>query len=116
MRDHLHACGHHRAAKPVGNAIALHLNLYVSRRLHGAEAHLLLRGAVCDLFGVGGRRVAQPGREALVRRFPRDGVIEALRFETADHMPGSRAALLTSLAGRKAPEHRYGLWTDLATP
>jgi hypothetical protein len=106
-REHLHHCGHPQAAEAVGDAIALHLNVYVSRRLHGPEAFLLARGAVCDLFGAGWRRVAQPSRLELHRRFPRDGVIEALQFETADHMAGSRAALLTRLSGGKAPRTPY---------
>lgn len=102
-RDHLRTCGHHHNAEAVGDAIALHLNLHVSRRLHGAEAYLLSRGAVCDLFGAGRHRVDESTLQKLFARFPRDGVIEALQFETADHVDGSRASLLTSLSGKKAP-------------
>lgn len=103
VQDHLHSCGHQNHAKAVGDAIALHLNLHVSRRLHGAEAYLLSRGAVCDLFGAGRHRIERSTLQTVFDRFPRYGVIEALQFETADHLRGSRAALLTALSHKRAP-------------
>lgn len=103
-KAHLDSCGHdHSKSDKVSEAIALHLNIHVSKRLHGAEAHLLARGATCDLFGFGRRRIQTSNLKELFHRYPRDGVIEALRFETADHLKGSRAEFLTRLSKGKAP-------------
>lgn len=100
----LHAKGHDaQTCRRVGDAIAAHLNGWVSRRVHGAEAHLVSRGAVCDLFGAGQRRIAPETLRDVLNHFPRDGVIEALQFETADHHKGTRAAVMTALSGGKAP-------------
>ncbi|WP_298211828.1 HD domain-containing protein [Acidovorax sp.] len=104
VRDFLNAKGHpHEVGSKVGNAIALHLNGWVSRKRHGAEAHLVSRGAVCDLFGAGRRRFAQDTLVQVLTRFPRDGVIEALQFEVAKHRQDTRAAVMTGLSGGKAP-------------
>ncbi|WP_367718095.1 HD domain-containing protein [Nitratireductor sp. GISD-1A_MAKvit] len=108
VRDHLHARGHGPVAQKVGDAIALHLNGWVSARAHGAEAHLVSRGAVCDLFGAGRRRIAPANLAEVLQRFPRDGVIEALQFETADHKKGTRPAVMTGLSGGKAPAEPFG--------
>lgn len=103
-RDHLLGCGHDRMrAEAVGDAIALHLNMHVSLRRHGPEAFLVARGAVCDLFGAGHRRLHPRDVAAVLADHPRDGVIEALRFETAEHMPGSRPGVMTGIFGRSAP-------------
>lgn len=94
-------------AHEVGDAIALHLNGWVSRRRHGAEAHLVSRGAVCDLFGAGRRRLPHDSVVQILQRFPRDGMIEGLQFETAVHPAGTRPAVMTRLAGGKAPTDHF---------
>lgn len=103
-KNYLQSKGHSAAvSNKVGDAIALHLNAWVSKRQHGAEAHLVSRGAVCDLFGAGRRRIARHNLTGILARYPRDGVIEALQFETADHCKGTRPAIMTGLSGGKAP-------------
>ena len=110
VRDYLRQNGHPaEVGQKVGDAIALHLNAWVSKRRHGAEAHLVSRGAFCDLFGTGRRRLAQTSLTQILQRFPRAGVIEALQFETADHRKGTRAAFMTGLAGGKAPADPFYL-------
>lgn len=104
VHDFLCAKGHSpEIAQDMGNAIAIHLNAWVSKRQYGAEAHLVSRGAVCDLFGAGKRRVAKETLAEVLQRFPRAGAIEALQFETAEHRRNTRAAVMTALSGGKAP-------------
>ncbi|WP_205570712.1 HD domain-containing protein [Brevundimonas naejangsanensis] len=118
VHQYLIAKGHPpELGRNVGDAIALHLNAWVSKRRHGAEAHLLSRGAFCDLFGAGRRRLTQRSLEQVLTRFPRDGVIDALKFETANHRQGTRAAIMTGISGGKAPpdpfQHVSGERRDL---
>lgn len=102
---HISAKGHGEdIAARVGDAISAHLNVYLSRRQSAAESYLLSRGATCDLFGMGRRRIAQDSLKELFEEYPRDGVVEALRFETADHLIGTRADFLTKISGGKAPK------------
>ena len=104
VRDFLHAKGHSQeVGNKVGDAISMHLNGWVSKRRHGAVAHLVSRGAGCDLFGAGRHRLEEASLAQVLRRYPRDGVIEALQFETADHHHDTRPAVMTGLVGRKAP-------------
>ncbi len=104
VQEYLCTKGHPPATSDkIGNAIALHLNAWVSKTKHGAEAHLVSRGAVCDVFGAGRRRLPKGALAQLLSRFPRTGVIEGLQYETADHFPGSRPAVMTRLTGGKAP-------------
>ncbi|WP_298260789.1 HD domain-containing protein [uncultured Litoreibacter sp.] len=104
-KSFLDLCGHGGTANDkISEAIALHLNIHVSSRVHGAEAFMLARGATCDLFGFGRRRVKKTNLIDLFDRFPREGVMDALQFETADHLEGSRADFLTGLSGGKAPK------------
>ncbi|WP_235865846.1 HD domain-containing protein [Pseudovibrio exalbescens] len=93
-------------AQKVGDAISLHLNAYVSSRLHGAEAHLVSRGAVCDLFGTGLRRLSPRSVDKIMERHPRRGAMNALGFGQIQHLPGTRPALMTALSGGKAPKTR----------
>ncbi|MBZ9772443.1 HD domain-containing protein [Mesorhizobium sp. CO1-1-8] len=113
-RDYLRAKGHPaEVGKRVGDAIALHLNAWVSKKQYGAEAHLVSRGAVCDLFGAGRRRLASETVAKLLERFPREGAIEALRYETAKHKSGTRPALMTALTGGKAPPDPFAhIWSS----
>ncbi|MFN7168165.1 MAG: HD domain-containing protein [Pannonibacter sp.] len=97
-RGHLIACGHASdIADKVAEAITLHLNGYVSARRHGAVAHLVNRGAMCDVFGVARRRIATSTRETLAARHPVDGLVEALEIRTTRHLKGTRADLLVRL-------------------
>ncbi|SFT89868.1 HD domain-containing protein [Pseudovibrio denitrificans] len=109
--NHLSNCGHDNdTVHKVGDAIALHLNAYVSARAHGGEAYLVNRGAMCDLFGAGHRRMAQSSVEQIMHKHPRDGVIEALEFETAHHMKGTRPYVLTKLTGGTAPKTVFDVY------
>jgi hypothetical protein len=99
--------GHPDDARYVGDAIAMHLNAWVPRQRHGAEAHLVSRGATCDLFGAGRRRLPRDSVVQILRRFPRAGLIEGLQFETAHHARGTRPAVMTKVAGGKAPTDHF---------
>jgi hypothetical protein len=108
VRDYLQAKGHPKeVGDKVGDAVALHLNGWVSKSRHGAVAHLVSRGAGCDLFGAGRHRLEEASLAQVLKRYPRDGVIEALQFETADHHHDTRPAVMTGLAGRKAPRDPF---------
>lgn len=116
-RRYLESKGHSvEVSEQVGNAIALHLNAWVSRRKHGAEAHLVSRGAVCDLYGAGRRRLPRNNLDEILVRYPRDGVIDALQFETAEHLNGTRPAVMTKLAGGKAPRDPFRADTTIPRP
>ena len=91
----------------VGNDVAMHLNGWISRKRHGPEPHLVSRGAVCDLFGFGRRRITPKTITEVIQRFPRQGSIEALQFETAPHPSVTRPAVMTSVAGGKAPPDKF---------
>lgn len=106
--NHLSGCGHEaKTTRVIGDAIALHLNMHVSHRIHGGEAHLLSRGANCDLFGYGRRRIARASVEELLREYPRTGVNRALRFAAREHRHGTRAAVLTGLSGHRDPKNVF---------
>ncbi|KZL02839.1 MULTISPECIES: HD domain-containing protein [unclassified Pseudovibrio] len=109
--NHLSSCGHDAdTVHRVGDAIALHLNAYVSARAHGGEAYLVNRGAMCDLFGAGHRRLAKSSVDEIMHKHPREGVIEALEFETARHLKGTRPYVLTKLTGGKAPKTAFDIY------
>lgn len=98
-RQHLISCGHASdIADDVAEAISLHLNAYVSARWHGAVAHLVNRGAMCDVFGFGRQRVARLTRAKLVERHPVAGLADALEIRTTSHLRRSRAAFLSRFA------------------
>jgi hypothetical protein len=101
--DYLTALGHdQRRATQIGDAISLHMNLYVG--VHsGSEACMLARGAVCDVFGLGLARISAPSVETVVRRYPRED-LRGVLFVT-DHLAGTRTALLTKLAKGDVPLH-----------
>jgi hypothetical protein len=86
-------------AATVAQAITLHLNVSVPKRL-GAEAHLLSRGVSLDTIG---RRLHRlPGARVgdVNERWPRDGFAEHLLSATrrqAEIRPQSRSALLHRL-------------------
>ena len=110
---HLTAKGHApKAVDPIAEAISLHLNLRVNRHRHGTEAYLLARGAVCDVFGVGRRRIAAQSIADILTLFPRDGLNEALGFGTAPHLADTRADFMGRLFGGKAPPDAFRHFTS----
>ncbi|WP_417689649.1 HD domain-containing protein [Roseibium sp.] len=94
--------GHDPArVRAVGEAIGLHLNGYVSSRLHGAEAHLLSRGAMMDVFGLGQRRVAEELQTKIKLLHPRGNLVEALEIWPDHHLKGTRPEFMISLNARR---------------
>ncbi|WP_417668859.1 HD domain-containing protein [Roseibium sp.] len=90
--------GHDPArVRQIGDAIGLHLNGYVSNRLHGAEAHLLCRGAMCDVFGFGKRRIGPAIKAGVSTDHPRGNLRDALEIWPDHHLEGTRAEFLISL-------------------
>lgn len=97
-KKHLVSKGHDPAkARKVGEAIALHLNGYVSNRVHGAEAHLLSRGAMCDVFGLGAKRVSRETRQAVLARHPKGDLLNGLEIWPGHHLAGTRGDFLIRL-------------------
>src|SRR3569833_1029212 len=78
-------------ARRVGDAIAIHLTAWVLVRR----------------FGAGRRRLPHESLAQILRRIPRAGVTEGLRFETAVHSAGSRPDVMTRLSGGKAPADKF---------
>lgn len=100
-RHHLVGKGHDRAkVHKVADAIGLHLNGYVSNRLYGAEAHLLSRGAMCDVFGMGRLRIAPGLYKEIAAQFPKADLIDALEIWPGHHLAGSRADVLIKFGGK----------------
>lgn len=99
---HLVGQGHDRArVRKVSDAISLHLNTYVSARVHGVEAHLLSRGAMCDVFGMGRRRIAANSRGRVDAEYPTGDLINELEIWPGHHLRGTRADVLIRLGGKK---------------
>lgn len=105
-KSHLVGKGHDRArAHQIADAIGLHLNGYVSDRTYGAEAHLLSRGAMCDVFGMGRRRIAQEVRRDIAARYPKGNLVDALEIWPGHHLAGTRADFLIKLEpSRRKPD------------
>ncbi|MHA7772648.1 HD domain-containing protein [Roseibium sp. M-1] len=98
-KHHLVGKGHDRAkVHVIADAIGLHLNGYVSARTYGAEAHLLSRGAMCDVFGFGRRRIETNSRRQVLAGFPKGDLIDALEIWPGHHLEGSRADFLMKLS------------------
>lgn len=97
-KRHLVGKGNDRAkVRVIADAIGLHLNGYVSARIHGAEAHLLSRGAMCDVFGLGRRRIAESARQEVLSVHPKGNMIDALEIWPGHHLAGTRADFLMKL-------------------
>jgi hypothetical protein len=95
---HLIGKGHDRVkVHRIADAIGLHLNGYVSERTYGAEAHLLSRGAMCDVFGLGRQRIAPKVRKAITAQHPKGKLADALEIWPGHHLPGTRADFLIKL-------------------
>ncbi|MEP4769778.1 MAG: phosphohydrolase [Roseibium sp.] len=101
-KNHLVSKGHDRArVRQIADAIGLHLNGYVSKRIHGAEAHLLSRGAMCDVFGLGKLRVEKYNRDEVYALQPVGDLKSALEIKTNHHLAGTRADFLINLSGKR---------------
>jgi HD domain-containing protein len=101
-KHHLVGKGHDRAkVKTISNAIGLHLNAYVSDRVNGIEAHLLSRGAMCDVFGMGRRRIAESVRQQVLAEQPKGDLINELEIWPGHHLKDTRGDFLISLGNRK---------------
>ncbi|MGV2976141.1 HD domain-containing protein [Roseibium alexandrii] len=100
-KDLLVSQGHDPAkARKIGEAIGLHLNGYVSRRLHGAEAHLLSRGAMCDVFGMGRARIAGSTRREVQNRHLKGDLMNGLEIWPGHHLQGTRGDFLIRVGGK----------------
>lgn len=100
-KHHLVGKGHDRAkVRKIADAIGLHLNGYVSNRLYGAEAHLLSRGAMCDVFGMGSKRIAPGLRKKISTDHPKGDLVNALEIWPGHHLAGTRADFLIKLGGK----------------
>ncbi|WP_269582275.1 HD domain-containing protein [Roseibium sp. Sym1] len=106
-KRHLVGKGHDRAKiRKIADAIGLHLNGYVSERLHGAEAHLLSRGAMCDVFGMGRMRISPALRNEVSTTYPRGDLVNALEIWPGHHLEGTRADVLIKLGGKRGKKER----------
>lgn len=86
-------------ARTVAEAITLHLNVTVPRRL-GAEAHLLSKGVSLDVVGRRLHQIPAPARRDVSARWPRSGFGAELAGATTEQArirPESRSALLHRL-------------------
>jgi hypothetical protein len=102
--DYLMEKGHPPALSyKVGDAIARHLNIRLSRYQNHPETYLLSRGALCDLVGLGRHRITPTLRADVIRRFPRDGVEDALKLSAATHCAGSRGRFISILTSGRLP-------------
>src|SRR5271168_3798365 len=71
VHDFLICKGHApEKAQIVGEAICAHVNLHLPVRDYGEVAALVAKGAVCDLFGFGKRRVNGGFKKDLLRAYP----------------------------------------------
>ncbi|MCX2722886.1 HD domain-containing protein [Roseibium salinum] len=105
---HLVGKGHDRAkVRKVADAIGLHLNAYVSARVHGIEAHLLSRGAMCDVFGMGRRRIAASSRGRIDAEYPTGDLINELEIWPGHHLRGTRADVLILFGRQDVPSAQY---------
>lgn len=103
-KAHLISKGHDPAkARKIGDAIAFHLNGYVSDRVHGVEAHLLSRGAMCDVFGLGSKRVARDTRRAILAHHPKGDLLNGLEIWPGHHLKNTRGDFLIRL--NRAEKH-----------
>jgi hypothetical protein len=85
-------------AQIVGDAISVHLNLHLPVREYGEVAAMVAKGAVCDLFGFGKRRVNGKFKRDLLRAYPAGNMHEAL-LSKEEMAPGSRLDFGRKLTG-----------------
>jgi hypothetical protein len=99
VHDFLICKGHPpEKAQIVGDAISAHLNLHLSVREYGEVAALVAKGAVCDLFGFGKRRVSANFKKDLLRAHPAGNMHDAL-LSKEQMAPGSRLDFGRKLTG-----------------
>jgi hypothetical protein len=85
-------------AQIVGDAISAHLNLHLPVRDYGEVAAMVAKGAVCDLFGFGKRRVNANFKRELLRAYPA-GNMHAALLSQEQMAPGSRRDIGRKLTG-----------------
>ena len=94
------ACGWNaERTHAVGQAIALHMNGAVPLS-QGLEAHLLVRGAACDVTGARLAQLPRSYRQAVLQAHPRldfDARFTAFLAAERQRQPDTRAALLAQL-------------------
>jgi hypothetical protein len=99
VHDFLVCKGHPpEKAQIVGDAISAHLNLHLPVREYGEVAALVAKGAVCDLFGFGKRRVSANFKKDLLRAHPAGNMHDAL-LSNEQMAPGSRLDFGRKLTG-----------------
>jgi hypothetical protein len=74
----------------VAHAVAVHLNYHVPAEEHGAEAFLVTRGAICDVFGTGTSRMADQSVKDVLARYPRDELYTIFNATAFTHLEGTR--------------------------
>ncbi|MEM9634550.1 MAG: HD domain-containing protein [Pseudomonadota bacterium] len=100
-KHHLVGKGHDRQkVGKIADAIGLHLNGYVSRRVHGVEAHLLSRGAMCDVFEMGRHRIDKATRRRVLQEYPIGDLRQELEIWPGHHLAGTRGDFLIGLGDR----------------
>jgi len=72
------------------------------RHQEGAVAHLVSRGAMCDVFGFGHRRIALSMVKRILEHHPRADLFKALQIECGKHLPKTRPDVLSRL-GKGGP-------------
>jgi hypothetical protein len=99
IHDFLIGKGHPpEKAQIVGEAISVHLNLHLPVREYGEVAAMVAKGAVCDLFGLGKRRVNGKFKRELLRAYPAGNLQKAL-LSKEEMAPGSRLDFGKKLRG-----------------
>lgn len=90
-RDFLLGQGFHREhADIVAHAVAVHLNYHVPSEEHGAEAFLVTRGAICDVFGTGVSRMSEKSVKDVLAKYPRDELYTIFNATAFKHLDGTR--------------------------
>ncbi|ELA2859241.1 phosphohydrolase, partial [Salmonella enterica] len=77
-------------ADTVAHAIAVHLNYHVPAEEHGAEAFLVTRGAICDVFGTGVSRMSQQSVKDVLAKYSRDELYSVFSATAFEHLVGTR--------------------------
>src|SRR6266481_10088008 len=99
VHDFLVCKGHPpEKAQIVGDAISAHLNLHLPVREYGEVAALVAKGAVCDLFGFGKRRLPEKFKSDLLLAYPA-GDLQAALLSNEEMAPGSRLDIGRKLSG-----------------
>jgi hypothetical protein len=77
-------------ANIVAHAIAVHLNYHVPFEEHGAEAFLVTRGAICDVFGTGVSRMSEESIKEVLAKYSRDELYTVFSATAFEHLAGTR--------------------------